>query len=111
MLPDLVKKNLANKEILDFGIVINQEGFKFHQNYCEIPISLVIAYSLAVANSGLANQIILAGFDGYSSEDPRRKEMDQILRTYIENSNALPLQSITPTPYEIPTRSIFGLDS
>ena len=76
-----------------------------------MPTSLVIAYTLAVANSGLANQIILAGFDGYTSDDPRRKEMDQILKTYKEHPNTLPLKSITPTSYKIPVQSIFGLNS
>jgi 4-hydroxy 2-oxovalerate aldolase len=110
MLPQAAKTNLKNKKILDFGIVVKNQGFKFHQNYCELPTSLVIAYSLAVANSGSAKQIILAGFDGYKAEDSRRKEMDQMIKIYKEQLNALPLQSVTPTDYEIPVRSIFGLN-
>jgi 4-hydroxy 2-oxovalerate aldolase len=110
MLPDHLKKDFENKEILDFGITISKENFKFHQNYCALPNSLVVAYSLAVANSGLANKIILAGFDGYDAGDPRRQEMDEMLKIYTKNSNALSLQSITPTFYEIPVKSIFGLD-
>lgn len=107
MLPESIKKSLPNKEIFDFGIKINK-NFGFHNNYCELPSSLVIAYSLAVANSGQANQIILAGFDGYNADDPRGKEMDQIIKIYNEHPKALPLISITPTSYEIPIKSIFG---
>jgi 4-hydroxy 2-oxovalerate aldolase len=111
MLPEALKKNFTSKEILDFGIAISNRDFKFKENYCELPTLLVVAYSLAVANSGRAKKIILAGFDGFIAEDPRRKEMDQILKTYIKTPNALPLKSITPTRYEIPVESIFGLNS
>jgi 4-hydroxy 2-oxovalerate aldolase len=110
MLPETIKKDLMNKEILDFGIAIIKEGFKFHKNYCELPTSLVIAYALAVANCGEAKKIILAGFDGYNPEDLRRKEMDELLTTYKKHTNAVSLQSITPTLYEIPKKSIFGLN-
>ena len=111
MLPETLKKDLAKKEILDFGISISSNGFKFKENYCESPTSLVVAYSLAVANSGQAKKIILAGFDGFIAEDPRRKEMDQILKIYMKTPNALPLKSITPSRYEIPVESIFGPNS
>jgi len=110
MLPEAMTKDLKKKEILDFGVQISKKGFKFHKNYCELPISLVFAYALAVANSGEANKIILAGFDGYNAEDSRRKEMDHIITTYKEYTNAVTLQSITPTLYEIPKKSIFGLN-
>lgn len=110
MLSKAVKMDLANKEILDFGISINDQGFKFYQNYCGLPTSLVLAYSLAIANSGFAKKIILAGFDGYYSEDPRRIEMDQLLKTYVNTPNKLPFMSITPTRYAIPIQSIFALN-
>lgn len=109
MLPKVLKKDLERKEILDFGITINKDKFKFHKNYCELPTSLVIAYALAVVNSGHAKQIIIAGFDGYSTEDPRRKEMDLILKIYKKHPNVLPLNSITPSRYEVSVKSIFGL--
>lgn len=107
MLPDEVKKDLSNKKILDFGLTI-KKYFKFYDNYCELPSSLVIAYALAVVNCGKANKIFLAGFDGYESNDPRRNEMDQILKDYLKTAKSLPLISITPTSYEIPSISIFG---
>ena len=107
MLPDPLKKDLSQKEILDFGITIGKH-FKFNENYCELPTSLVIAYALAIANSGLANKIILAGFDGYNADDPRSKEMSKLLLEYKKHQKALPLESITPTNYQIPVHSIFG---
>jgi 4-hydroxy 2-oxovalerate aldolase len=110
MLPKAVKKDLEKKAILDFGVIISNRGFSFNNNYCELPSSLVIAYTLAIANSGKAKKIILAGFDGYNSDDPRSKEMDQLLKIYKEKPNTLPLTSITPTRYNISIKSIFGMN-
>ena len=110
MLPEAVKTNLAKKVILDFGVIINNQGFSFNKNYCESPSSLVIAYTLAIANSGKAKKIILAGFDGYNADDPRSQEMDQLLKTYKEKSNSISLTSITPTCYNISVKSIFGFN-
>lgn len=110
MLPRNLIKHFADKKILDFGLVVNKKGFKFHQNYCELPTSLVMAYSLAVANSGKANQILLAGFDGYEVGDSRLEEIDQVIKSYKEHPDALPILSVTPTNYEISTKSIFGSD-
>ena len=110
MLPEVVKTNLAKKEILDFGVIINNQGFGFNKNYCELPNSLVIAYTLAIANSGHSKKIILAGFDGYNADDSRSKEMSQLLKTYKNTPNTVSLTSITPTSYEVPIKSIFGLN-
>lgn len=110
MLPEDVKAELQNKELLDFGIAVTNKGFAFHENYCELPTSLVIAYALAIASSGQAKQITLAGFDGYGADDPRRKEMDQLFISYQNTEKAIPFVSITPTRYEIPVQSIYGLN-
>ena len=110
MLPEKVLAGLANKELMDFGIAITSKGFNFHTNYCELPTSLVIAYSLAIASSGLAKQIIIVGFDGYGIDDLRSKEMGQVFKDYLATPNAVPLTSITPTQYEISVKSIFGLN-
>jgi CMP-2-keto-3-deoxyoctulosonic acid synthetase len=39
--------------------------FEFHETHCVAPTSLVLAYALAVATSGRAARILMAGFDGY----------------------------------------------
>ena len=111
MFPTNLKKNFSKKKIYDFGIVVRNKSFKFHKNYCEIPSSLVIAYALAVANSGRANKILVAGLDGYASDDPRYKEMNSILKIYSKNPDSLKVESITPTAYELDVKSIFGLTS
>ena len=109
-LPKYVKTKYKNKELFDFGISVTNNEFKFHDKYCELPTLLVISYALAIASSGQANQILLAGFDGYSSEDTRMKEMNLILKVYQASVNSLPLISITPTRYEIPVKSVYGLN-
>ena len=103
------QKKSNKQKIFDFGIIITNLSFSFERNYCELPTSLVIAYTLAVANSGLSKEIILAGFDGYNADDPRRKEMDQLLKIYKDKPNTVSLTSITPTSYEIPVKSIYGM--
>ena len=108
-LPNNVKKTLVYKDVLDFGMTVSLKHFKFSQKYCEIPSVLVFAYSLAVANSGRAKKIFLAGFDGHNIDDPRQKEMDKIIRIYKENPDALILTSITPTSHKISINSVFGL--
>ena len=108
MLPSNLKEEFSSKEILNFGVKINNQGFSFYKNYCEIPKSLVIAYAIAIANSGKAEEILLAGFDGYGHEDPRRKEMDQLIESYKNTLDSIPIKSITPTRYSIPIKSIFS---
>ncbi len=109
MLPNNVKAELAEKELLDFGIAVDQHGFTFHSNFAQLPTPLVVAYVLAIACSGQAKQILLAGFDGYYADDPRRQEMDQMFQSYLNTSGAVQLKSITPTRYEIPVQSIFAM--
>jgi 4-hydroxy 2-oxovalerate aldolase len=110
MLPEIIQKDLYKKKILDFGMTISNQDFEFNKNCCKLPSSLVFAYVLAVANSGLAKQIILAGFDGYNADDPRTEEMEKIIRIYNQNLNSINIKSITPTKYKITTQSIFGLN-
>lgn len=109
MLPANVKKMLADKELLDYGIEIKVGKFDFHEHFCTLPTSLVVGYALAIATCGRANRILLAGFDGYGADDRRRKEMDGLLKDYAHALSARPIISITPTRYEIITQSIYAL--
>lgn len=108
MLPNEIREKLKDKELLDFGINLANKGFKFNKNSCEVPTSLVIAYALAVATSGKAKNIYLAGFDGYPSGDPRNEEAEFIFSQYKKDEGSLPIISITPTKYQLKTQSIFG---
>ncbi|MDA3823452.1 MAG: aldolase catalytic domain-containing protein [Bacteroidales bacterium] len=109
MLPEDVKAELESQKILDFGLTIYPENFVFDDAYCTLPNSLVIAYALAIATSGQADSIYLAGFDGYGADDPRRKETDEVFQLYQKQSAALALSSITPTLYDVTTISVYAL--
>jgi 4-hydroxy 2-oxovalerate aldolase len=109
MLPEDVQQELKTKTLLDFGIAVNSAGFEFHEHYAQLPTSLVVAYALAIATTGQANKIYFAGFDGYGADDPRFKEMENIIKFYKSQNNAVEIVSITPTRYELKTQSIYGL--
>lgn len=108
MLPSDVKQELQGKHLLDFGISIEPESFEFNSTYCTLPNSLVLAYALAIATSGKANRILLAGFDGYGADDPRRKEIDKVFQWYFNAPGSVEILAITPTRYEIPVLSVYA---
>lgn len=109
MLPDKVKSALGDKELLDFGFLVEPDTFEFNETHCVLPSSLVIAYALAIASSGRASRILMAGFDGYASDDPRTIEMNRLLAAYVDAPDALPLLSITPSSYDLPASSVYSI--
>jgi len=108
MLPNDVLESLSGKELLDFGLTVRANTFSFAATNAVLPNSLVISYALALATSGNANRILLAGFDGYGADDPRTREMQQVLELY-KDVDALDVISVTPTSYNIPTLSIYAM--
>ena len=108
MLPDDVRNELTKKKTLDFGLSITPGRFEFHEQYCILPSSLVVGYALAIATSGKANRILLVGFDGYGADDARSKEMDVLLKQYMDTKKSLEVISLTPTRYEVPVQSIYA---
>ena len=102
-----LKKRLIDKKILDFGIVVQDGVFEFNNNFCKVPKSLVIAYSLATIASGNASKVFMAGFDGYPVGDKRNEENNKIIELFMQYSN-LNLISITPTNYNLKKKSVFG---
>ena len=110
MLPQNVLDSLEDKELLDFGLQVQYDRFEVSDNYCVIPNSLVLSYALATLASGQAKRILLAGFDGYGADDPRRKEVDNVFNLFLSNIKHCPILSITPTRYEIPVASIYALE-
>lgn len=109
MLPLDLQHSLMGKKLLDFGLEVQAEVFEFTDSYAVLPTSLVIAYALAVATSGQACGIRLAGFDGYQSDDPRNQEMNKLFKLYSMHAQATQLTAITPTRYDIPVKSVYGL--
>ncbi len=109
MLPEEIKQALSAKELLDFGVSVDNTGFDFYETYAQLPTSLVMAYSLAVATSGQAKRIFLVGFDGYADGDPRNNESEYIIKEYLSSKHSLELISLTPTRYVMKKQSLFGM--
>ncbi|HZJ97796.1 MAG TPA: aldolase catalytic domain-containing protein, partial [Oligella sp.] len=108
MLPEDVKEALRDKEVLDFGLCIQEEIFSFDDSSCVTPTSLVMAYAFAVCASGKAKNILLAGFDGYEGVDPRNEEMNRIVQLFNATVEEMNLIAITPTRYDVNKLSVYG---
>ena len=109
MLPESVKNYLADKEVKDYGITVVNDTFAFGGSYCTSPSSLVMAYAFATVTSGKANQLLLAGFDGYEGKDPRNEEMNSIVLHYRSTEGSLSLLAITPSRYDVEKVSVYGM--
>ena len=107
-MPENIRKNLKKINIKDYGLQVVPNVFKFDKKNSTIPNSLAISYALAISNSGKAKKIFLAGFDGYSADDPRRIEMDKMLSMYTSTNNTIEITSITQTKYKIKSTSIYA---
>lgn len=108
VLPGDIKTALVNKEVFDFGLHVKEGVFEFGTTAATIPNSLVISYALAIAESGGAKRIYMAGFDGFGYADARTTEMQKVLKLFSEKSDK-EIVSITPTQYDINTQSVYGL--
>lgn len=109
MLPEDVQTSLAGKELYDYGLQVAPDNFAFEASHCTLPTSMVIAYALAVATSGQVNEILMAGFDGYTADDPRNREMDRLLEAYQQHPQARALTAVTPSRFRLNQVSIYGL--
>lgn len=107
-LPEVIKQKLESKILLDFGIKTRDQGFEFFESHAELPASMVLAYTLAIATSGGAKKIYLAGFDGYGAGDARNDESKAIFEQYQSSNKCVELISITPTIYPIKEQSAYG---
>lgn len=109
MLPHEVKDSLEGQDVLDYGLSLDPGTLEFADTYCTTPSSLVAGYALAVATSGKASGVFLAGFDGYGADDLRDQEMQSLFEAYEANDESLPLTAITPTRYGVHTESVYAL--
>ena len=109
VLPESVRNALSKTRLLDYGLAVRKDTFEFYKTHTVMPTSLVAAYALAIAASGGASVVYLAGFDGYSADDPRRSELDNLFRLFNHAQGAPKVLAITPTRYEIPSASLYAL--
>ena len=100
---------LSLLKILDYGVGIKENKFDIYEKCSNIPRLYTVAYALSVATSGQPTRILLAGFDGYGSEDRRTKIVDNIFYLYSINKKAKKLLGITPSLYSFDTKSVYAL--
>ena len=96
-----IKSRIKSKKILNFGLQVKGNRFKFEKNYAVLPNSLAITYTLGICTSGLCKKIFFAGLDGYNKNSPKKFEMDDVLQNYKSEKQARKIVSLTPTNYKI----------
>jgi 4-hydroxy 2-oxovalerate aldolase len=109
ILDDGLRKELKSLEIFNYELLCKSDTFEFNDTSCTIPHPMVMLYVLGLVNSGKAKSVLIAGFDGYSTGDPRNGETIKLFELYFSNSLTTELTSITPTKYNLPTKSIYGM--
>ena len=98
---NLIPKEINLSKIINFGLEVKRGVFKFNDNNAIIPNSLAISYALSIATSGKAKQIFLAGFDGYSKDNPKKNAVEEIFENYMFSKKSVKINSITPTLYNL----------
>ncbi len=104
MLPKEIFNKILNKngQIKDYGIsTILNNKIIVKKNYCVLPNSLAVSYSLSIAIAGKSKKIFLAGFDGYDEDDSKNDETDLILKMIKKTYKKLKILSITKTKYNL----------
>ena len=81
--------------------------FRIGPKGCTLHWPLPFAYALSVITIAKAREIFLVGFDGYSNDDFRQVEMNEVLSNYKELQEHIPIKAITPTNYSIPQGSVY----
>jgi len=104
----LIKKQLKGLEILDYGLTLKEGSYKIGPNGCKLQWPLAAAYALAVITQAGACNISLVGFDGYSADDPRQEEMNDVFFKYTSHEKSVSISTLTPTTYRIKQSSIFA---
>jgi 4-hydroxy 2-oxovalerate aldolase len=104
----LIKDQLKGLEILDYGLTLEEGSFSIGPNGCRLQWPLAAAYALAMVTQAGALKISLVGFDGYSADDLRQEEMNDVFYKYTSLTESLAITTLTPTTYRIDQSSIFS---
>ena len=105
---DVIGK-IQKKNILDYGLVLEENKFDIEPTYCKIFSPVVTAYALAVLYRAGVKRIFFSGLDGYSGSDIRNNEMEYIFKKFNNLKNSPEIISITPTLYTgIKKSSVFS---
>ena len=103
------KTLIEQKKICHFGIKIDPSELLFEFNYCQIPVPLVLIYTIAACISGHSNNINLVGIDGKNLTNNPNEIIDDFFYTLKSKIDKLNITSLTPTYYKnIKVESIYG---
>ena len=108
-LPEDSPLHRGSKALHDFGLRVDPDVLEIRATSATLPTSDVFAYAIAVAAAGGASRVLLAGFDGYADGDPRRAEDQVVLNRLAADGATPPLLAITPTAFDLPIASVYGL--
>ena len=89
----------------NYGLWVKEGHFECHSSYATIPNRLTLAYAIAFCIDAQVAKISMVGFGGYSSKNPKQKEMQEFLA--LLKAKDVKLQSLTPTTYAVDEVSIF----
>ena len=101
-------QNYFNKKnIIDYGIKINKD-LNIYKNYVSVSSPLALIYSISFLISRNIKTIYLAGFDGYSKDEPNQdiapELMYQIKKRYYNEK--LNIYSLTKTKLKLNKKNI-----
>ncbi|WP_269520973.1 pyruvate carboxyltransferase [Alteromonas sp. BMJM2] len=94
--------------LFDYGLIELAQTYEVFDNKCTIPFDITAGYTLAIATVMKPNTILLAGFDGYASTDPRQLEMIDLLARVQKFEGVPQILSLTPTSYSVPEGSVYA---
>jgi 4-hydroxy 2-oxovalerate aldolase len=90
----------------DVGILVDENSFHLGGSQVTVPRLLSAAYALAIAAQGGAKRIMIAGFDGFATDDLRFKEMDHVFQLFAQLKGSPQVVSITRTRYNVEKSSM-----
>ena len=107
-LGSLINDQIKGLDILDYGLTLEEDSFIIGSNGCRLQWPLAAAYAFAVVTQSSASKIFMVGFDGYSADDPRQEEMNNVFFKYNSLKESLNITTLTPTTYRVNQSSIFS---
>jgi 4-hydroxy 2-oxovalerate aldolase len=108
LLSPSIKERLENADLRQYDCILEADSFAAHDGGCVVPVPLAFGYALALCISAKVKRIFLVGFDGFSSDDSRQQQMQQLLRLAEPHRSQLAMTALTPTNYPIAQGSLYA---
>lgn len=108
-LPEDCQQDLADLQVLDYGLRVAPNEFSVSSQGCTLPHPLSAIYGICAVLQGGAKHLYLAGFDGYQPGDERQTEMLEGLEGLQHHFKLEDkLTAITPTTYPVKQGSVYA---